>query len=164
MKRSVWLSGAVALASIVSMSFSVTAARASTVYDWTLTGASFSGTGTITLSSTEDTTNNGGGYLATGMTGEINSVVVTSPTDYYGSDNLPSAASWYFEAIQAWARLVCQTAEFEAAIIERREIIAREADARRRQDIYWRRDHRYAAEHMAIADDDGMGQCWRVAA
>jgi hypothetical protein len=77
--------GAVALAAIISTSFSSAPARAS-VYSWTLSGVSFNGSGTITLG-TEETTNNGGGYLATGMTGEINTVGVTSPTNYYGSDN-----------------------------------------------------------------------------
>jgi hypothetical protein len=94
MKRSIWFPGAVTLAAIVSISFSLTAARASTVYDWTLSGATFNGSGTITLG-TEETTNNGGGYLATGMTGEINLVGVMSPTNYYGSDNyvFPSATT-----------------------------------------------------------------------
>src|SRR5580698_10542269 len=94
MKRSIWFPGAVTLAAIVSISFSLTAARASTVYDWTLSGATFNGSGTITLG-TEETTNNGGGYLATEMTGVINAVGVTSPTNYFGSDNVvyPSAAT-----------------------------------------------------------------------
>ena len=77
------------------MSFSFVPARADTLYDWTLTGVSFSGSGTITLSSTEETTKNGGGYDATLMTGEINSVGVTGPTNYFGSDNVvyPSATT-----------------------------------------------------------------------
>jgi hypothetical protein len=95
MKQSPISLSAVALAAIVSMSFSFVPARADTVYDWTLSGSSFSGSGTITLSSTEETTNNGGGYDATLMTGEINSVGVTGPTSYFGSDNVvyPSATT-----------------------------------------------------------------------
>jgi hypothetical protein len=86
MKRSVWFPSAVTLAAIVGISFSLASARANTVYDWTLSGASFNGSGTITLG-TEETTSNGGGYLATAMTGTINLVGVTSPTNYFGSDN-----------------------------------------------------------------------------
>src|ERR1700723_1769285 len=100
MKQSPISLSAVALAAIVSMSFSFVPARADTVYDWTLSGSSFSGSGTITLSSTEETTNNGGGYDATAMTGELtgegnNSVGVTGPTSYFGSDNVvyPSATT-----------------------------------------------------------------------
>src|SRR5580698_9918591 len=95
MKQSPISLSAVALAAIVSMSFSFVPARADTVYDWTLSGSSFSGSGTITLSSTEETTNNGGGYDATAMTGEVNSVGVTGPTSYFGSDNVvyPSATT-----------------------------------------------------------------------
>lgn len=84
MKRAVWFG---ALVAIVSMSLSA-AARADTLYDWTLSGTDFSGSGTITLGGSEVTTSNGDGYHATEMTGDINSVGVTSPTNYFGSNNL----------------------------------------------------------------------------
>ncbi len=85
--------------------------------------------------------------------------------DYYGTTNLPSDASWYFEAIQAWARLVCQTEEFDSAIVERRALMAREDAERRRQAVRWRRIQAYEDHtELAIADDDGMGQMWGAAA
>ncbi|MFY9892503.1 MAG: VPLPA-CTERM sorting domain-containing protein [Xanthobacteraceae bacterium] len=71
MRRSVWFP--LLSAAIVTLSF--TAARADTVYDWTISGGTggLSGSGTITLSSTATITSTGTGYAVDGLTGSLGS-------------------------------------------------------------------------------------------
>ena len=84
MQRFVWFPGAVALAALASISFSLTAARADTLYDWTISGGTaqdssgaLSGSGTITLSTTPTFTSTGTGYAVDGITGSFTSTDVT---------------------------------------------------------------------------------------
>jgi hypothetical protein len=84
MKRSIWLPGAATLAAIVGISFSLPAARADTVYDWTISGGTaqdgsgaLSGSGTITLSSTPTINSTGTGYAVDGITGTFTSTDIT---------------------------------------------------------------------------------------
>ncbi|MDB5362254.1 MAG: hypothetical protein JWO51_3551 [Rhodospirillales bacterium] len=76
--------------------------------------------------------------------------------DYYGTSNLPSSASWHFEAIQTWARLVVQTDEFEREIIVCRARQRHEAAVRSFRDQQYRQARRYDQTIAAVADDDGM--------
>jgi hypothetical protein len=73
--------GAAALAAVVSMSLTA-AARANTVYDWTISGGSggLSGSGTITLSSMPTMTLSGTGYAVTAIGGTLGSDDFTTST------------------------------------------------------------------------------------
>jgi hypothetical protein len=63
----------IALAIAGLMAFSLSPARANTVYDWTLSGDGLSGSGTITLSSTPTVTISGTGYAVDAIGGTIGS-------------------------------------------------------------------------------------------